>query len=81
LGLFCPIPIILTSKKMKTMQMEQILEVLSDDIGIKKDMPVWCKDSGNELLDLTEEGTILKCIIRKKTPTGGASGPLPLVAG
>ena len=66
LGLFCPLPIILTSKKMKTMQRGQILEVLSDDAGIKKDMPIWCEQSGNALVSITEEGTLLKCAIRKQ---------------
>ncbi len=66
LGLYCPIPVILTSKKIKEMSPEQILEVLSDDAGIKKDMPVWCKSSGNELLDLVEvEEGLIKIYVRK----------------
>ncbi len=65
LGLFCPLPIILTSKKIKEMQLGQILEVLSDDIGIKKDMPAWCKKTGNDLIDLLEEGAIFKCYVQK----------------
>lgn len=60
LGLFCPIPVILTSKKIKQMEIDQVLEVLSDDEGIKKDMPAWCKSSGNEFLDLIQEGRCLK---------------------
>ena len=39
LGYFCPMPIILTSKKIKEMVLGQVLEVVSDDEGIKKDMP------------------------------------------
>ncbi len=72
LGLFCPIPVILTSKKIKQMQSGQVLEVLSDDVGIKKDMPVWCENSGNPLIDLIEEarppqeGTLFKCYVQKK---------------
>lgn len=65
LGLFCPIPVILTSKKIKQMERGQVLEVLSDDEGIKKDMPAWCKSSGNEFLDLVQEGKIFKLYIRK----------------
>lgn len=38
LGYFCPMPIILTSKKIKELTMGQVLEVVSDDEGIKKDM-------------------------------------------
>jgi len=70
LGLYCPIPVILTSKKIKEMSYEQILEVLSDDEGIKKDMPVWCKNSGNELLNLIEAEGMIKIYIQKKEATG-----------
>lgn len=66
LGLFCPIPVILTSKKIKQMEREEVLEVLSDDVGIKKDMPAWCKSSGNEMVDLEQEGPVFKVYVRKK---------------
>ncbi|MCG3113038.1 MAG: sulfurtransferase TusA family protein [Candidatus Manganitrophus sp. SB1] len=66
LGLFCPIPVILTSKKIKQMEIDQVLEILSDDEGIKKDLPAWCKSSGNEFLDLIQEGKVFKVYIRKK---------------
>jgi len=65
LGLYCPIPVILTSKKMKELAINQILEVLSDDEGIKKDMPVWCQNSGNALLDMQQEGDVVKLYVRK----------------
>lgn len=65
LGLYCPIPVILTSKKMKELQQGEILEILSDDDGIKKDMPVWCKNSGNELLDLVQEEEVITMYVRK----------------
>ncbi len=66
LGLFCPIPVILTSKKIKQIEMEQVLEVLSDDEGIKKDMPAWCKNSGHEFLDLQQAGRVFKVYVRRK---------------
>jgi TusA-related sulfurtransferase len=66
LGLFCPIPVILTSKKIKQMEIDQVLEILSDDEGIKKDMPAWCKTTGNEFLDLIQEGKVFKVYVRKK---------------
>jgi tRNA 2-thiouridine synthesizing protein A len=33
----------------------QILEVVSDDEGIKKDMPAWCETTGHEYLGLEEQ--------------------------
>ena len=55
LGYFCPMPIIMTSKKIKQLTMGQVLEVLSDDEGIKKDMPAWCQTTGHEMVGLEEE--------------------------
>jgi tRNA 2-thiouridine synthesizing protein A len=55
LGLFCPMPIIKTSKKIKELTVGQVLEVVSDDEGIKKDMPAWCETTGHEFLGLEEE--------------------------
>ena len=55
LGLFCPMPIIKTSKKIKELKVGQVLEVISDDEGIKKDMPAWCETTGHEYLGLEEE--------------------------
>ena len=55
LGYFCPMPIIMTSKKIKAWTLGQVLEVLSDDEGIKKDMPAWCETIGHEMVGLEEE--------------------------
>ena len=54
-GLFCPMPIIKTSKKIKELAVGQVLQVVSDDEGIKKDMPAWCETTGHEYLGLEEE--------------------------
>ena len=70
LGYFCPMPIILTSKKIKELTMGQVLEVLSDDEGIKKDMPAWCQTTGHEWVGLEEEETNPKTVYKvyvKKT--------------
>ncbi len=54
LGLYCPIPIVKTAKAIQQLEAGQILEVLADDEGIKKDLPNWCKNSGHEFLGLKE---------------------------
>jgi TusA-related sulfurtransferase len=66
-GLYCPMPIILTSQKLKELKGGDILEVLSDDEGIKKDMPVWCKSTGNEFIQVIEDSGIYKVYVRKIT--------------
>jgi len=55
LGLYCPMPIVKTAKKIKDLKIGQVLKVISDDEGIKEDMPAWCRRTGNEFLR-TEEG-------------------------
>jgi TusA-related sulfurtransferase len=64
-GLLCPMPIIQTSKKIKELEVGQILEVVSTDEGIKEDMPAWCRQTGQEYLGLEEEGDVFKVYIKK----------------
>lgn len=54
-GYFCPMPIILTSKRIKDLTPGQVLAVVSDDEGIKKDMPAWCETTGHTFVGLHEE--------------------------
>jgi len=65
LGLYCPMPIINTSDKMKDLQIGQVLEVLSDDKGIKTDMPAWCEATGNEFLGYEENDREYRTYVRK----------------
>jgi len=64
-GLLCPMPIIETSRRLKELEVGQVLEVISTDPGIKEDMPAWCRLTGQEFLGLEEEGEIIKVYIRK----------------
>lgn len=54
-GLLCPMPIINTAKKIKELNIGQILEVAASDEGIKADMPAWCKATGQEFLGVEEK--------------------------
>lgn len=65
-GLLCPLPIIETAKKLKELQIGQILEIVSTHPGIKEDMPSWCQLTGHEFLGFEEEGEIIKVFVRKK---------------
>ncbi|MGA2160021.1 MAG: sulfurtransferase TusA family protein [Dehalococcoidia bacterium] len=65
LGLYCPMPIVLTARKIKEMQPGHVLEVVADDEGIKVDMPNWAKMTGNEFLGIEEEGGKLHVFVKK----------------
>lgn len=65
-GLYCPIPIIKTQARMRTMAPGRVLEVLSDDRVILIDMPAWCRSTGNEYLGHHEEDGEIHLLVRKK---------------
>jgi tRNA 2-thiouridine synthesizing protein A len=65
-GLACPMPIFKTANKIKEMQVGQVLEVQSDDDGIKMDMPAWCRKTGHEFLGLVKDGEEYRFFVRKK---------------
>ena len=64
-GLYCPMPIVHTARKIKELKSGQVLEVLSDDTGIKEDMSNWCKTTGNECLSMEEEKGIHHVYVKK----------------
>ncbi len=65
LGLYCPIPIVKTAEKFKELKPGEVLEVLSDDKGIKQDMPAWCQTTGHEFLSMEEEDGEIKVYVKK----------------
>ncbi len=65
-GLYCPMPIVNTARKIKELRNGEILEVIADDIGIKEDIPNWCKTTGNECLSIEEDNGIFKLYVKKK---------------
>ena len=65
-GLYCPMPIVKTAKKMKDLKVGEVLEIVADDKGIKQDMPAWCETTGNECLGIEESGGEIKAYVKKK---------------
>ncbi len=64
-GKFCPVPIIETANKIKEMKVGETLTIISDDVGIKSDMPNWCNMTDNEFMEESEDGGIIKVSVRK----------------
>ena len=58
-------PIIKTAARVKRLSKGDVLKVLSDDPGIKEDMPAWCITSGNELIRIDEVGDEFHAYVRK----------------
>lgn len=72
LGLFCPVPIARTKEEMDQLQPGQVLEVVADDEGVKADMAAWCRRTGNELLDVNEDGGRIILLVRRGRRNGSS---------
>jgi len=55
-GLNCPMPILKTKKAISKMDSGKILEVISTDAGSVKDIEAFCNQTGNKLIEISEEG-------------------------
>lgn len=64
-GLACPMPIVKTRKEMKELASGQVLEIHATDKGAKADMTAWAKSGGHDLLEVQEDGGLLKFWIKK----------------
>jgi len=65
IGLYCPNPIIQTSKRLKDLSPGSVLEVAADDETFPKDIPDWCAKMGYELVELRTDGDEFRAVIRK----------------
>jgi tRNA 2-thiouridine synthesizing protein A len=65
LGLFCPMPILKTREAMKTLQVGQVLEMISDDPASDADMRSWSAKTRHELIEIGRDGAVYRFLIRK----------------
>ena len=64
-GTFCPVPILLTARRMKALAPGERLQVVGDDPGIETDMPVWCEETGNRLMEMRRQDNEVRCVVEK----------------
>lgn len=65
-GLACPLPIVKTKKFLNDMAPGQVLKVLSTDSGSVKDMQSFANQTGNPLLETTQDNGAFVFFLRKK---------------
>lgn len=53
--LLCPMPVIRTQDKIKTLHAGDILEVTCTDPGALNDIPAWCRINGHDVISTTEK--------------------------
>jgi tRNA 2-thiouridine synthesizing protein A len=64
-GLACPMPIVKTKKSLSDMGSGQVLKVVATDPGSVCDMAAFAEQTGNTLLQQTEEGGKYVFFLRK----------------
>jgi tRNA 2-thiouridine synthesizing protein A len=65
-GQKCPMPVLLSSRGIKSLQPGQIMLVEATDGGSRSDIPSWAKDTGNELLESSSDDGVFRYVIRKR---------------
>jgi tRNA 2-thiouridine synthesizing protein A len=51
LGLLCPLPVIRTQDRVRSLSSGTVLEVLATDPGAVHDIGAWCRVHGHQFLD------------------------------
>lgn len=54
--LLCPLPVIRTQDRIKTLATGDVLEVVATDRGVVNDIPAWCRINGHRVLETRQEG-------------------------
>ena len=65
-GLNCPLPILKTKKALSDMVSGQVLRVTATDPGSVRDFQAFAKQTGNELVELTDENKEFVFFMRRK---------------
>ena len=64
-GLNCPLPILKAKKALKEVATGGTLEILATDPGAVADFEAFCRTTGNELLEHSEEGGVYRFVLKK----------------
>lgn len=64
-GLNCPLPILKAKKALSAMPAGSTLEILATDPGSIKDFEAFCRTTGNELVERSDDGKIFRFILRR----------------
>ncbi|MEO7762456.1 MAG: sulfurtransferase TusA family protein [Betaproteobacteria bacterium] len=65
-GLNCPLPILRTKKALNEMQTGNVLKVLATDPASVKDFQAFSKQTGNALIEQSEDEGIFRFFLQRK---------------
>lgn len=64
-GSACPGPLMELIRALKASEKDQVVAVLSSDLGSKVDIPEWVEKAGHKLLAAEEEGDVIRFVVQK----------------
>jgi tRNA 2-thiouridine synthesizing protein A len=64
-GLACPMPVIRAKKGITSVEIGQVVEILSTDPGSMADFKAWARSTGHELLSAEQKGEVYRFFIRR----------------
>jgi tRNA 2-thiouridine synthesizing protein A len=64
-GLNCPMPIIKTKKMLKDLKAGETLEIFATDPGSVPDFNAFCRSTGNEMIEQSQDGSVFRFVIRR----------------
>lgn len=64
-GLNCPLPILRAKKALNEVAAGGTLEILATDPGAVADFQAFCRTTGNELVESTQDGNVYRFVIKK----------------
>ncbi len=63
-GLNCPMPILKARKALKDVPADGTLEILATDPGSVADFEAFCRQTGNELIEHSEDDGVYRLLIK-----------------
>ncbi len=64
-GLNCPLPILKARKALKDVGAGETLEILSTDPGSVADFEAFCRQTGNQLLESSNDDSVFRFLIKR----------------
>ncbi len=65
-GLACPLPILRAKKALSTIGSGRLLRVLATDPGSVRDFQAFARQTGNELVEQKQVGTVWSHVMRRR---------------
>ena len=64
-GLVCPMPTIRLGQAIRRVEVGDVVEIVTDDPGSRSNMGAWCRNTGHELVDSSEEAGVYTYRVRR----------------